>query len=126
MATRKKTPKKKPVKKKTAKAKVTKPAPKVWSKARVSALYRMSSNTPRISKLPNGNGSTHSGSPHEWEWEGEPTMAPVCLGCNATGDYVERLESGEEDERMTDQYGLRLDLDLDDGFGSDYLDDRYF
>lgn len=105
---------KKPVKK----TKRPVPPKDIWTQDRVRALYKMEANIPLVNKLPDGNGTTHMGEPHEWEWEGDPSMPPVCLGCNATGDYVERVQKygGESYEE---------DL-LDDGFGDDFLDSRYF
>jgi len=97
--------------KKTKKAVKKKPSPpsqppnkvqstfKPWTEERVQALYKMYANTPGTSKLPDGT-STHFDSPHEWEWEKEPLMAPICLACNARGDYVEDLESGFISERQ--------------------------
>jgi hypothetical protein len=96
------------------------PESEPWTQERVSALYGLFANTPQIQKLPDGNGTTHPGSPHEWEWEGEVMMGPICLSCNATGEYVEKIERYGNEDRISDS-----EL-FDDGFGDDILDDRYF
>lgn len=70
----------------------SKPKREEWTRARVQALYKNPNNEPRGSRLLNGDGSTHKGSPHEWEWEEDPTYGPVCLGCNAKGEDVEKFD----------------------------------
>ena len=92
---KKKPIKKKPTNKKPRAKKKQTSKPDVWTLDRVRALYDMGANTPTSNRLVKG-GLTHAGEPHEWEWEGDPNMAPVCLGCNATGDYVERDDFMEE------------------------------
>ena len=98
MPTMKKSKAKKPAQKKVATSKAKEP----WTRKRVSALYDNPNNEPRGSRLLNGDGSTHKGSPHEWEWEEDPTYGPVCLGCNAKGEDVEKfdpsVQRSEDDE----------------------------
>lgn len=110
--------------KKLAKKFIPPPAD-VWTEERVHALYDTPANTPSGSKLRRGLGMTHPGGDHEWEWEGEPAMPPMCLGCNATGDMIERENKGIEDQTV-DNDRIEDEELFNDGFGDDILDSRYF